>query len=56
MLKGLNVTAELKDKQNPSLQRHQYYVTFNKLCENRFTGSCPKLMPPLIRKHANIMI
>lgn len=56
MLKGLNITVDLKDKQNPSLQWYWYYVTFNKLCENRFTGSCPKLMPPLIRKHTNIMI
>jgi len=56
MLKGLDVTAKLKDKQCLSLQWHQYYVTLNKLCENRFTGSFPKFIPPLIRKHANIMI
>lgn len=56
MLKGLNVTVKLKDKQHLSLQWQQYHVTLNKLCENRFTGSCPKLTPPLIRKHTNIMM
>lgn len=53
VLKGLNVTGKLKDKQHLSLQWHQYHVTPNKLCEKGFTGSYPKLIPALIRKHAN---
>lgn len=55
-LKGPDVNVKLKDKQHLSLQWHEYHVTLNKLCENRLTGSCPKLIPPFIRKHANIMI
>lgn len=55
-LQELDIIEKLKDKQHLSLQWHHYRVTLNKLCENRFTGSCPKLILPLIRKHANIMI